>query len=64
VFDPTIRFKSVHPGVPATVRSGLRRIRRQVFYRTVSFFLGADTRRVLGSALGFGSSRKRVWHHP
>src|SRR5215472_10623831 len=32
-------------------------------HRTVSFFFGAETRRVLVSALGLGRSRKRVWHH-
>jgi hypothetical protein len=30
--------------------------------RTVSVSLGAETRRVLAWTLGFGSSRKRVWH--
>jgi hypothetical protein len=29
----------------------------------VSFSLGAETRRVLLWALGFGRRRKRVWHH-
>jgi hypothetical protein len=31
-------------------------------YRTVSFSLGAETRRVLVSAFGLGRRRKRVWH--
>jgi hypothetical protein len=42
--------------------SGRRRTptRRPGLQRTVSFALGAETRRVLAWALGFGSSRNRV----
>ncbi len=29
--------------------------------RTISVSLGAETRRIRDGALGFGSSRKRVW---
>jgi len=37
--------------------------RAKAGYSTVSFSLGAETRRVLVSALGLGRSRKRVRHH-
>ena len=48
-------FKSARPAVFA-------RFKRTV-HRTVVFSLGAETRRVLASALGLGRRRKRVWHH-
>ena len=48
---------------PAWMKLISRRHASSAVQRIVSFSLGAKTRRVLGWALGFGSSRKRVWHH-
>lgn len=61
-YEQALLKESGDTGKPRAVREvGTHPNPQPGVYRTVSFTLGADTRRVLASALG--RSRKRVWRH-